>query len=189
MPARYTVISLLQISLTLGLMVSLVACEEEQKKAKAIYKGPDMVVNNIVGFFSDSARLIVKLETAEQISMPDKDRIYPKEIKLHFYDKLGNETSTLRADSGRYYFAKNYYKVKGHVYVFNKVKQESLETIELTWTPENKKVYTDTPVTVKNREEVLYGKGLTANQDFSEYVVRSVTGIVKAPVNAQAFTQ
>ncbi len=165
----------------------LTSCEEQKPKSSELYKGPDMEIDNIVGYYSDSAKVIVRMETPKQITLQNKDRVYPKEIKLFFFDKLGNQTSTLRADSGHYFNEKNYYKVWGKVFVFNKVKQESLETNELTWTPQNQKVFTDTPVTVKNKDEVLYGKGLTAKQDFSEYVVRNVTGIVKAPVSAQEF--
>ncbi|MFN8357114.1 MAG: LPS export ABC transporter periplasmic protein LptC [Spirosomataceae bacterium] len=171
----------------LGLLLLLFSCEEENKKSNELYKGPDMEIDNIVGYYSDSAKVVVRMETAKQITLQNRDRVYPKEIRLFFFDKLGNETSTLRADSGHFFNDKNEYKVWGKVFVYNKVKQESLQTNELTWTPQNQKVFTDTPVTVKNKDEVLYGKGLTAKQDFSEYVVRSVTGIVRAPVSAQEF--
>lgn len=166
----------------LWLGLGFMACEEEEKPKNLIYHGPIMEIDNIITNYSDSARLVVKMTTAKQIDLQTRDKIYPKEIKLHFYDRTGIETTTLRADSGRYFHTNNVYKVIGHVRVFNKIKQESLETDELTWFPEKKNVQTDRPVTVKNPKDILYGKGLVAKQDFSEYTVRSVSGIVSTPV-------
>jgi LPS export ABC transporter protein LptC len=165
-----------------GILLVLGACREETKPANVRYDGPMMEIDNIVTNYSDSARLVVKMTTAKQIDLQNRDKIYPKEIKLYFYDRAGVETTTLRADSGRYFSQNSVYKVMGKVRVYNKIKQESLETDELTWFPEKKNVQTDRPVKIVSPKDIIYGKGLTAKQDFSEYVIRSISGVVTTPV-------
>jgi LPS export ABC transporter protein LptC len=67
----------------------------------------------------------------------------------------------------------------GNVVVINKQKQEKLTTNELNWNPQTKKVFTEKPVLVQSKltGESLRGLGLDANQDFSQYSIRKVTGV------------
>ena len=161
----------------------LTSCEDEfgkpQKTVK--YKGPVSEIYNIKMTYSDSAKKMVSMETAVQYQYLTEDKTYPKEVRVFFFDKTGKQTSTLRSDSAHYYRDKNYYKVKGNVVVINTVKGETLMTDELIWRPDDKKIFTDHDVTLRTREEVLYAKGMDANQDFSKYTLRKVTGTLKAP--------
>ena len=121
----------------------------------------------------------VKLTTPLQFRYINDDRKYPKEVLIDFYDPTGNQVvTTLRSDSGRYDKARDLYTVMGHVVVINKAKQERLRTNLLNWNPNTKKVFTDQRVIVSSQltGERLYGLGLDANQDFSHYSIRKVTG-------------
>ena len=70
----------------------------------------------------------------------------------------------------------------GNVVVVNKQKQEKLLTPELNWNPITKKVFTEKRVTVISQMtgEKLYGTGLDANQDFTNYSIRKPSGIFNA---------
>ena len=60
--------------------------------------------------------------------------------------------------------------------VFVNTQGERLETEKLTWSQDSNKVFTDRPVKITRRNDIIYGQGLDAEEDFSRYTVRRVTG-------------
>jgi LPS export ABC transporter protein LptC len=160
-------------------LIGLSACKEEQKEIKKMeYKGPVSEIYGINMSFSDSARLVVKMSTEAQLTMVNEDKVYPKEVRVFFFDRLGNNTTTLRGDSARFIRARNIYHIMGRVLINNQVKHETLQTDELFWNPDTKKMYTDKPVDIKTPEQVIHAIGMDSNQDFTEYTLRRVTGTV-----------
>ncbi|HEY0108991.1 MAG TPA: LPS export ABC transporter periplasmic protein LptC [Fibrella sp.] len=164
-----------------ALCITLFSCEEEKKPVRSVpYNGPIEEINNVKLLYSEAALMRVKLTTARQLRFINDDRKYPREVLVDFYDPSGTQVvTTLRSDSGKYDKARDLYTVMGHVVVVNKAKQERLRTNLLNWNPNTKKVYTDQKVIVSSQQtgERLYGIGLDANQDFSRYSVRKVTGV------------
>ncbi|QJW90079.1 LPS export ABC transporter periplasmic protein LptC [Spirosoma taeanense] len=170
-------INLILIAVLSGL---LLACDEpKQVKKVAPYQGPVEEINDVRLLYSEAAMLKVKLTTARQFRYANDNRTYPKPVHISFYGPTGAEVTTLRSDSGRYDKAKDLYTVMGNVVVINKEKQEKLLTPELSWNPATKKVFTDKRVAVISQQtgEKLYGLGLDANQDFSQYSIRKPTGV------------
>jgi LPS export ABC transporter protein LptC len=164
-----------------ALFITLFSCEEDKKPVRSVpYNGPIEEINNVKLLYSEAALMRVKLTTARQLRFINDDRKYPREVLVDFYDPSGTQVvTTLRSDSGKYDKARDLYTVMGHVVVVNKAKQERLRTNLLNWNPNTKKVYTDQKVIVSSQQtgERLYGIGLDANQDFSRYSVRKVTGV------------
>lgn len=157
----------------------LSSCEDDKKVVKKEeYKGPISEVYGINMTYSDSARLVVRMTTDVQLTMASEDKIFPKEIRVFFFDKFGNNTTKLRGDSARFIRAKNLYRIMGRVQIDNQVKHEVLETPELFWNPETKKIYTNRTVDIKTPDQVLHGVGMDSNQDFTNYTIRKVTGVV-----------
>lgn len=164
----------------LPLLFLLTACEQaKQTKRVAPYSGPIEEINDVKLLYSEAAMLKVRLKTPKQLRYLNENRRYPEQVDIIFYGPTGEPVTTLRSDSGRYDKAKDIYVVMGHVVVINKQKQEKLLTPELTWNPVTKKVYTDKPVMILSQltGEKLNGVGLDANQDFSKYAIRKVTGV------------
>lgn len=157
---------------------AIMACQERQESKKVVYKGPKSTLDDIDMMYSDSARPVVRMVTAKQITFFTEDRVYPKEVKLYFYDKFGNITSQVRGDSARFTRIKNAYKLMGHVVIHNPMKGETLRTSEFYWLPDQKKIYTEKAVQIRTKQEVFYGIGMDASQDFSTYSLRKVTNSV-----------
>ena len=157
----------------------LTSCEDDKKVIKKEeYKGPISEVYGINMTYSDSAKLVVRMTTDVQLTMASEDKVFPKEIRVFFFDKFGNNTTKLRGDSARFIRAKNLYRIMGKVQIDNQVKHEILETPELFWSPDTKKIYTDKRVDIKTPDQVLHGMGMDSNQDFTDYTIRKVTGVV-----------
>ena len=158
----------------------LSSCEEpKQNKKTEGYTGPVEEINDVKLLYSEAAKLKVRMTTAKQFRYANDDRRYPKPVNIVFYSPSGEEITTIRSDSGKYDKAKDVYVVMGNVVVINKQKQEKLLTPELNWKPQTKKVFTEKRVTVLSQltGEKLYGIGLDANQDFTQYSIRKPTGV------------
>ena len=60
--------------------------------------------------------------------------------------------------------------------VFVNARGERLETEHLTWSQDSNRVRTDRPVKITRAGDIIYGEGLDANEDFSRYTIRRITG-------------
>ena len=60
--------------------------------------------------------------------------------------------------------------------VVTSVNNEILETDELIWDEKNKRLFTDKWVKVTTPDEVIYGYGFSANQEFTYWKISKVRG-------------
>ena len=160
----------------LFIFLLLSACEDDKKNIKKEeYKGPISEVYGITMAYTDSAKLVVKMSTEAQLTMANEDKKYPKEVRVFFFDKMGNNTTKLRGDSAIYLKATNLYRIMGRVQINNQVKNEVLETDELFWNPDTKKIYSNKAVDIKTPEQTIHGIGMDSNQDFTQYTIRRIS--------------
>ncbi|MES2794834.1 MAG: LPS export ABC transporter periplasmic protein LptC [Bacteroidota bacterium] len=154
------------------------ACQEKAVEKEVNYTGPTLEVENIELNYGDSARVIVKMKTALELDLQNQDKVYPKEVRLFFYDPNGMESTTIRSDSGRYFKSENHYKLMGNILIIDKLKNQNLTTTELIWAPDKKIIYTHKPVDLTTPTQVLHGMGMQANQDFTQYSLGSSSGLL-----------
>jgi LPS export ABC transporter protein LptC len=140
------------------------------------YSGPWLTAYNITSFYSDSAIVRVKVVAKTQIQFENGDAEYPDGIFLTFYEKDGTESSTLKANRGYFYKAKNLYTAEEDVVVNSLVKKQILKTELLHWLPNEKRIFTDKFVTIETDGELISGEGLEAAEDFSTYEILRTTG-------------
>lgn len=135
---------------------------------------------NVEFLYSDSARVRSKLTTPLMNHYAGKKPYYemPKGMQVIFYDKSGKEQNKLTANYGIGYDNDNKMNVmeaKGNVIVINE-KGDKLNTEHLTWNSATKKIYTNEFVKITTKDEVIWGNGLVANEDFSKYEIKQVKG-------------
>ena len=141
------------------------------------YTGPLIENRNVITLYSDSAKVLVKLQAPVQQEFEDATSLYPDGFYVEFYeDEPGQATSTLRANYGKQERNKSLYFAKGKVVVKNLVKKEMLETEELNWDQRKGNIYTDKFVKITTPEKIVMGSGLKAKQDFSDYEILNPTG-------------
>ena len=73
-------------------------------------------------------------------------------------------------------------EVKYNVEVVN-VNGEKLNTEHLIWDEQKKKIISDDFVKITTAKEIIMGKGLEANQDFTQYEIKEVTGTIRVEDN------
>lgn len=164
-----------------GLLLSGAAsCQKQDDPGKkVVYDGPMMETTNVLTFISDSARLQVKLTAPLQQQFESNDMVYPKGVKLLFYSKDGQSViNTISGDYGKQEKSKSLYSLRGHVRVKNEPKQQSLQTEELFFDQQKALIYTKPEmfVHIETPTDTVDGYGLQADQNFTTYKLKKVTG-------------
>lgn len=168
---------------------SFFSCETNRDEIMALGKKtvmPALTGKGITMLYSDSTVLKMKLQTP-QMQQYEKDvkepvTIMPQGLFVIFYDDKGKEATTLKADYGVLYKTSNRMEVKYNVEVVN-VNGEKLNTEHLIWNEQKKKITTDAFVKITTAKEIIMGKGLEANQDFTQYELKEVTGTIRIEDN------
>lgn len=140
------------------------------------YDGPTQVGENVVLHYSEETRITSKLEAQKWLQFENGDQEFPEGIYLEFYGEKGDVTSTLTANEAYFFKEENKWRGRGDVIIQNIEEGQQLNTEELYWFPSDEKMTTEKFVTIKMGNEVLYGRGLEAAQDFSWYVLKNPEG-------------
>lgn len=98
-------------------------------------------------------------------------------LKVLFYNDSMQVQSTLHAKYGKYFEQNGNVLVRDSVVVYN-IKKEQLNTEELVWNEKMQKFYTQKFVTITTPTQIIYGDGLESNQNFSDYTILNVKGII-----------
>lgn len=135
---------------------------------------------NVEIIYSDSAKIKAKL-TAVQLDRYAGKKSYmllPKGMEVLFFNEKGEQQTKLTAnygigfDNGK---GMEHMEAKGNVVVINE-KGDRLNTEHLIWNAITRKIYTNEFVKITTKDEVIWGDGLEANQDFSEYEIKHPKG-------------
>lgn len=154
----------------------VLSCEKNETTNTKIYDGPLREGENIEMLYSEKEKVTVKIIAKRVSEFQNGDRSFPEGVYIEFYDENGRVSSTLSANSAFYYKADQKWKGQGKVEVKNIQKEEQLNTEELFWFPATKKINTDKFVQIRTGREVIYGTGLDAKQDMSEYSILKPEG-------------
>ncbi|MDH5365987.1 MAG: LPS export ABC transporter periplasmic protein LptC [Cyclobacteriaceae bacterium] len=154
------------------------SCNKRERvtKVQKEYDGPMLELEDVVFYYSDSALVKVKGITPHRMEYANGDQEFPKGLYLEFYDDNGKIESTIDANVAFYNKEEDRWLGQEGVVVVEDESGKNLKTEELYWKPAEEKIYTEKFVTITSEDEVLYGKGLEAKQDLSEYTIKNPTG-------------
>lgn len=161
--------------------VSLVACKNDLDRVAAIEvagTSPDRITHNAEYFYTDSGHVRNRLRAGriDDWTTDPKHTELSDGVELVFFNDHGVQQSVLTARRGRILEKEKRMEVYEEV-VFVNAKGERLETEQLTWKQDSARVYTDKAVRVQRGADVIHGMGLDAAEDFSNYVIHSITGV------------
>jgi LPS export ABC transporter protein LptC len=168
------------------LISGFVACENDIAEVNsittaAVDKLPLESSTNVEFLYSDSAIVRAKL-VSPQIDRYAGKKPYlelPKGMEITFFKQDRTEQSKLTANYGIAYDSGNgvieKMEAKKNVVVVNE-KGDKLNTEHLVWNAFTKKIYTEAFVKITTKDQVIWGDGMEADQDFSEYKILNVQG-------------
>lgn len=159
------------------------SCRNDLDKVAAVEvpeAAADRITTGAEYLFTDSGRVRNRLRAgriAEWRSEPQRTEL-SEGVELVFFQADGSEGSVLTARRGLIMPEEDRMEVYEEV-VFVNAKGERLETEQLTWDRDSARVRTDRPVRIVRGGDVIHGQGLEAEEDFSRYTIRRITGILE----------
>lgn len=162
--------------IALVLAAQIVACTPKENSQPLEYVGPLKEAEKVEMYYTEKDRIKTKMIAQKFFEYENGDREFPEGIYLEFFNEDGVITSTLRANSAFYFKEENKWRGQGDVEIVNIEKKEQLNTEELFWKQDTKRIFTEKFVTIKLETEVIYGTGLEAAQDLSDYTIKNPQG-------------
>lgn len=99
-------------------------------------------------------------------------------LTLQVFGETNKIENTLTAKYGLVNDGEQLMTAKDSVNVVN-IKGERLETEELIWNQQTKKIYSNAFVKITTAKEIIYGEGMEADEQFSVYTLKKVRGTVQ----------
>ena len=171
----------LRTLLTFSLFI-LVACSNDLEKIREISIQNEEVypletIRDCEIIYSDSAQVRVILNANEMNRYAsEKNYIeFKNGLKVQFFDFEGKKQSEMQSNYAIIDEENNIMQAQQSV-VLRNVEGNRLESEILNWDQDKKQIYTEDFVKIISKNEVIYGKGLVSNEDFSKYTIKQIRG-------------
>ncbi len=166
-------------------VLALVSCGSDLQELNTVHIPspiPNAVYTNYKVLYSDSGKTVAKIEGGllKQFSKSENQLEHEKmsdSLHLWFYDDNMKVQSEMRADSAIRFKDTEIMEAFGHVIVYNE-KGEKLNTEHLIWDKKKEKIISNTDVVITKETQIIRGKGLVSDQNFLNYEILNVTGII-----------
>ena len=165
------------------LILTLSGCKNDMEEARLVTARANTQIEQgkqVTIRYSDHGKTKIKAE-AKTLTRFNTDHPYMEfsdGIKVSFYSVDGQVSTTMVADYASAVENSSIMTARKNVEVIN-AKGEKLNTEELIWDEQKKVLYSNAFVKITTAEEIIYGNGMEANEDFSDYVIKKITGKVK----------
>ena len=165
-------------------LLLLSACENDLKEVERIsnqkIEDPVDVSYGVKVIYSDSSVVKAQLTTPKMLHFNTKDPYYefPEGGVLIMYDSLRKETQRVRSRYAIQRVNSGITELRKNV-VATRADGMTLESEELIWDENQKRFYSNLPVTITINDQVSYGTSFWAREDFSYFEITSQTGDFK----------
>lgn len=166
------------------------ACENDLKKVEKIASNeaslPVETSLDVELIYSDSSIVRAKLRTPilKLYKVANAYHEMPNGLYVEFYGPNNTLESTLSAKYGRKFQNQGIIEVRDSVVVINN-KGERLDTERLIWNEKTKKIYTKSFVRITTLKDIMFGDGMEANQNFTNYRIFKYRGSISLEENEQ----
>ncbi len=163
------------------LLLLVSACEKNNMKSVELLSKkeelPSETSTDIRLLYSDSAqvRLMVAAPLLDRYTVDTSYVEFSKGVLVEFYDGRGGVETKLTANHAIQWEKEGLMEATGDVVVVNK-EGETLNTEHLKWNRNTRKINSEAFVKITTADQILWGDGLEANEDFSEYKILNPKG-------------
>ncbi len=167
----------------------LSSCENDESKIKkltqktvGVEEAIDIVLNYTIAGKTKSI-LQAPLMLNVQAATPYVE--FPKSLKADFYSEQGKIESKLTAQYGNYKQNQSIVYLRDSVKVINIEKGDTLYCDELYWDRNRTgtEFYTDKPVRIRTKTQLINGKGMESSQDFKNWHIIESQGFINIPAS------
>jgi len=169
--------------------IFLCGCENNENEVNNLYskklgieEATNVKLNYTTGGKIKSV-LTAPLMLRVQDTMPYYE--FPKTLEAFFYNETGVIESKLTAMFAKYTELNSIVFLRDSVKVINMQKGDTLYCEELYWDRyrTGTEFYTDKPVRIRTKTQILDGLGMESSQDFNNWRIIKVTGIINVPAS------
>lgn len=166
------------------LLSGLYSCENSIEKINLITSEKELpfeTTRNAVLIYSDSAIIKLRLSAGKVENYISEEKPYTEfteGMEMIFYNDDLTRESQLTANYAIHYPKTGIMEARDNVIVINK-KGEMLNTEHLIWDENEHKIYTEEFVKITTADEIIYGHGLEANEDFTQYKIKNIKGTIQ----------
>ncbi len=182
-------INVIKNCLILITLVFSLSCTNDLKDVQALPKNKlsaSQTGDSVTLIYTDSTKIKIILKANRMLlfnkNVKEPFTVLPKGFYVTIFDEDEKVSSTLKGNYGVRFDVSKRMEAKYAVEVINK-NGEKLETEKLIWDEANKKIYTDAFVKITTPNQIINGKGLESNQDFTKYEIKNITGILNIKNN------
>jgi LPS export ABC transporter protein LptC len=140
--------------------------------------------SEVTFIYSENGKTKAKLYTKEFVGNENAKPPYidfKKGVRMELFDENLKIENIVTAKTARYYNKDGNVIAKDSVVARN-TKGEKLQSEELIWNRKLEKFYTEKFVRITTKDQIVWGEGLEANQDFSHVIIKNQRGSI--PVNS-----
>jgi LPS export ABC transporter protein LptC len=170
--------------MAIGLISSGCSGNSMDEIEQLIIENEDMPVStskNITLLLSDSGNIKIEMtaplvERFLEIDEPPYD-LLSEGMMVEFFDSLGNVEANVKCNHAIHYPEKELLILTKNVVVDN-IDGDVLNSEYLVWNAKTKKITSNDFVKITTGDEIIYGDGFEADQDFTNYQIRNIKGII-----------
>lgn len=163
----------------------LVSCENDIEKINIVTGSnnfPEISGKKVEILYSDSGKVKLQLQANEiqQFSKAERPYIeFPKGIHVVFYNDSLVPESDLVADYAKYYTNEKFWEARGNVVVSRASTGEKLNSEELFWDENEKRIYSNSFSRIERKDMIYYGqKGFETNEKFTPLRLKGSRGSI-----------
>ena len=166
-----------------SVVCGLVSCKNSLEEAKLITSRANVNIEhgtNVQINYSDNGvvRIQASGPTATRYNTEKPYLEFSDGIQILFFDANHAIESKLTARYATAIENSKSMTARDSVVVVNN-KGELLNTDELVWDEDKKIIYSNSFVKITTADEIIYGNGMIANENFSDYTIKHITGTIK----------
>jgi len=166
----------------LFIAVLFFSCKTDIKKINEldIKHLPSQKAKNITILRTDSTIIKAEIfapEVEHFFSLKNPYTNFPKGLEATSYKKYPVIETSLSCQKAKHLINEQLWIVENKVVVINDIGYK-LETELLYWDEEKRSIYTEKDVRITTENEIIWGKGLTADQDFKDYEIIEPVGSI-----------
>jgi LPS export ABC transporter protein LptC len=159
---------------SLIISILLITCSNDLEEVKRITSTANMKIKYTE---YGKPRAILTAPLLNRYTQPTIHSDFPQGMHLVVTNESGVVENTLDAKNGTIDDSRHLMMATNDVVVVN-IKGDKLNTEELIWDQSTKMIYSNKFVKIQTAKEIIYGDSLIADEKFSNYYIKRVTGTV-----------
>ena len=141
---------------------------------------PQVYADSITTIVSDSGIIRYRIIAPDWYVYEKADTPYwdfPNGLRFERFDENYNIDAEIECDKAIYYSKLELWKLNDNIEATN-LNQEEFYTNELYWNQKEERVYSDSAITIIQKDRKILGIGFESNQTFSRYSIRQPKGTI-----------